>query len=89
MKPLIFLKNNAVSNSIDAYVPTITPGHPIGARSIPVGTRLCLQSIVCYTFATADSGKGCSGIARRFLMIAEQGQVCDHYITYLPLFVCR
>ena len=25
-------------------------GHPIGARSIPVGTRLCLQSVVCYTF---------------------------------------
>ena len=24
--------------------------HPIGARSIPVGTRLCLQSVVCYTF---------------------------------------
>ena len=25
-------------------------GFPIGARSIPVGTRFCLQSLVCYTF---------------------------------------
>ena len=27
-------------------------GFPIGARSIPVGTRFCLQSLVCYTFAS-------------------------------------
>ena len=26
-------------------------GFPIGARSIPVGTRPCLQGIVCYTSA--------------------------------------
>ena len=26
-------------------------GFPIGASSSPVGTRLCLQSLVCYTFA--------------------------------------
>lgn len=26
-------------------------GFPIGAISSPVGTRLCLQSLVCYTFA--------------------------------------
>ena len=27
-------------------------GFPIGASSTPVGTRLCWQSIVCYTFAS-------------------------------------
>ena len=25
-------------------------GFPIGASSIPVGTRFCWQSLVCYTF---------------------------------------
>ena len=29
-------------------------GFPIGARSIPVGTRPCLQGIVCYTSAEGD-----------------------------------
>lgn len=33
-------------------------GFPIGARSIPVGTRPCLQGIVCYTSAEGI-GDGC------------------------------
>jgi len=41
-------------------------GFPIGARSIPVGTRFCLQSLVCYTLCrrcrenavAAGEGKG-------------------------------
>ncbi len=31
-------------------VKSLGSGFPIGARSIPVGTRFCLQSLVCYTF---------------------------------------
>ena len=30
-------------------VESLGSGFPIGARSIPVGTRFCLQSLVCYT----------------------------------------
>ena len=30
-------------------VKSLGSGFPIGARSIPVGTRFCLQSLVCYT----------------------------------------
>lgn len=33
-------------------------GFPIGARSIPVGTRFCLQSLVCYTFCDRWRWKG-------------------------------
>lgn len=33
-------------------------GFPIGARNIPVGTRPCLQGIVCYTSAEGI-GDGC------------------------------
>ena len=33
-------------------------GHPIGALSIPVGTRLCMQSVVCYTFCGRCRWKG-------------------------------
>lgn len=29
---------------------SLTLGHPIGASSIPVGTRLSPESLVCYTF---------------------------------------
>ena len=28
----------------------VSRGMQSGARSIPVGTRFCLQSLVCYTF---------------------------------------
>lgn len=28
----------------------IGSGFPIGVSSIPIGTRFCLQSLVCYTF---------------------------------------
>ena len=37
-------------------------GFPIGARSIPVGTRFCLQSLVCYTFASSWRGRGVGGV---------------------------
>ena len=36
-------------------------GFPIGARSIPVGTRFCLQSLVCYTFCDRRISQKCTG----------------------------
>ena len=33
-------------------------GFPVGAGSTPVGTRFCLQSLVCYTLVPADAEKG-------------------------------
>lgn len=31
---------------------------PTGERQHPFGTRLCLQSLVCYTLVPADAEKG-------------------------------
>ena len=31
-------------------VKSLGSGFPIGVSSIPIGTRFCLQSLVCYTF---------------------------------------
>ena len=46
-------------------------GFPIGARSIPVGTRFCLQSLVCYTFCSRWRWKGAVFVAtRRFSVTA-------------------
>ena len=42
----IFEENMRVSRGMQP----LGSGFPIGARSIPVGTRFCLQSLVCYTF---------------------------------------
>ena len=42
----IFEENMRVSRGMQS----LGSGFPIGARSIPVGTRFCLQSLVCYTF---------------------------------------
>ena len=42
----IFEGNMRVSRGMQS----LGSGFPIGARSIPVGTRFCLQSLVCYTF---------------------------------------
>ena len=42
----IFEENMWVSRGMQP----LGSGFPIGARSIPVGTRFCLQSLVCYTF---------------------------------------
>ena len=33
-------------------VKALGSGFPIGVSSIPIGTRFCLQSLVCYTFAS-------------------------------------
>ena len=45
-------------------------GFPIGARSIPVGTRPCLQGIVCYTSAEGI-GDGCQPDALLMLSAAR------------------
>jgi len=42
----IFEENMWVSRGMQS----LGSGFPIGARSIPVGTRFCLQNLVCYTF---------------------------------------
>ena len=42
-------------------------GFPIGARSIPVGTRFCLQSLVCYTFCSRWRWKGAVFVATQAL----------------------
>ena len=42
----IFDENMRVSRGMQS----LGSGFPIGARRIPVGTRFCLQSLVCYTF---------------------------------------
>ena len=31
-------------------VKSLGSGFPIGVSSIPIGTRFCLQSLMCYTF---------------------------------------
>ena len=58
----IFEENMRVSRGMQS----LGSGFPIGARSIPVGTRFCLQSLVCYTLCrrccenavAAGEGKG-------------------------------
>ena len=42
----IFEENMQVSRGMQS----LGYGFPIGARSTPVGTRFCMQSLVCYTF---------------------------------------
>ena len=39
-------------------------GFPIGARSIPVGTRFCLQSLVCYTFVEQMSAENVAHLGK-------------------------
>ena len=43
-------------------VKSLGSGFPIGVSSIPIGTRFCLQSLVCYTFASSWRGKGVGGV---------------------------
>ena len=50
----IFDENMRVSRGMQS----LGSGFPIGARSIPVGTRFCLQSLVCYTFGDRCRWKG-------------------------------
>ena len=48
-------------------------GFPIGASSIPVGTRFCLQSLVCYTFGDRGWLKGVvRGRNKHFQSATEQ-----------------
>lgn len=42
-------------------------GFPIGASSIPVGTRLSLESLVCYTFCSRWRWKGAVFVATQTL----------------------
>ena len=54
-------------------VKSLGSGFPIGARSIPVGTRFCLQSLVCYTFCDRWRWKGAVTLPdRQFPEAAEQ-----------------
>lgn len=39
-------------------VKSLGSGFPIGVSSIPIGTRFCLQSLVCYTFGDRGWRKG-------------------------------
>lgn len=60
-------------------------GFPIGASSIPVGTRFCLQSLVCYTFCDRWRRKGAgSGQDWHFSMTAEQGDITDRQSVISP-----
>ena len=51
-------------------------GFPIGARSIPVGTRFCLQSLVCYTFCDRCAGKGLSHARQTLFGGSRTGEFC-------------
>ena len=53
----IFEENMRVSRGMQS----LGSGFPIGARSIPVGTRFCLQSLVCYTFCDRRISQKCTG----------------------------
>ena len=72
-------------------------GFPIGASSISVGTRFCLQSLVCYTFCDRWRKKGVvPGCYRQFQGSAEQADFAcwklekiGFAVGKIGLFVCR
>ena len=51
-------------------------GRGIKGDGVPLGTRFCLQSIVCYTFATADAGKGLSHARQTVFSGSRTGGFC-------------
>ena len=44
---------------------------PTGERQHPFGTRLCLQSLVCYTLVPADAEKGLREVPSSTCSVAE------------------
>ena len=44
---------------------------PTGERQHPFGTRLCLQSLVCYTLVPADAEKGLRKVPASTCSVAE------------------
>ena len=44
---------------------------PTGERQHPFGTRLCLQSLVCYTLVPADAEKGLREVPASTCSVAE------------------
>lgn len=81
-------------------VKSLGSGFPIGVSSIPIGTRFCLQSLVCYTFviplATADAGKGLSHARQTLFGGSRTGGFCGlkgtqnegFSMSKIRLFVC-
>ena len=59
-------------------------GFPIGASSIPVGTRFCLQSLVCYTFCSCWRWKGAVSCQTETFRKQQNGQIL-HMISMLKL----
>ena len=53
-----------------------------GERQQPFGTRLCLQSLVCYTLVPADAEKGLRANAASSCSVAE-GCVDEHAVDNL------
>ena len=73
----IFEENMRVSRGMQS----LGSGFPIGARSIPVGTRFCLQSLVCYTFCDRRisqkcTGKGLSHARQTLFGVSRTGGFC-------------
>ena len=66
-------------------------GFPIGASSIPVGTRLCLQSLVCYTFAgqLPPSKSFVPSLTRKHHCMYQQKVPggASRFATHLPAFL--
>ena len=53
-------------------VKSLGSGFPIGVSSIPIGTRFCLQSLVCYLWRPLTLERGCPTPDRHFSAEAEQ-----------------
>ena len=59
----------------------VSLGFPKGPQH-PFGTRLCLQSLVCYTLVPADAEKGLRANAASSCSVAE-GCVDEHAVDNL------